>query len=399
MVESGNDTLESFLNSIQVIKNAFLPLELNFRKVAKNFEHCFTDISKHGNLNGSVDDVDVELVSAQLNVEKKIGRDVVVNHDNQRKRKVPLKIFVGIFKETCGAKKHSQFDANCGCFEKLNGNAPKKRLKERYGHDKSVKEVKSYDGCLPLEVALSFLINGFMHALPNSFKADRKVLRRKSNNDTSCGKVDGKQIVVGKTRPKDLKVKEWKDLPFDCLVGFVNDQLSHLPKFDIGILNQEHKDSDSEASISPTHQFDHFKALTSIVDGKRADLSGFLGNLMFARVGGMPSSMVEAPSVKDTGEEGIGNAVNQEDSSGSPPQKLGNGLLSIPLSNVERLRSTLSTISLTELIELLPPIGRPSKEDHPDKKKLFSVQDFFRYTETEGMFYILIPILFVKLCA
>lgn len=58
-------------------------------------------------------------------------------------------------------------------------------------------------------------------------------------------------------------------------------------------------------------------------------------------------------------------------------------MLSIPLSNVERLRTTLSTVSIIELIELLPQLGRPSK-DHPDKKKLISVQDFFRYTEAEG---------------
>jgi phosphatidylinositol phospholipase C delta len=63
-------------------------------------------------------------------------------------------------------------------------------------------------------------------------------------------------------------------------------------------------------------------------------------------------------------------------------------LLNIPLSNVERLRSTLSTVSLTELIELVPQlVGRlsTSGDSHPDKKKLFSVQDFFRYTEFEGI--------------
>jgi hypothetical protein len=54
---------------------------------------------------------------------------------------------------------------------------------------------------------------------------------------------------------------------------------------------------------------------------------------------------------------------------------------------VERLRSTLSAVSLTELIELVPQLvsrSSTSADGHPDKKKLFSVQDFFRYAEIEG---------------
>nr|KAJ0202676.1 hypothetical protein LSAT_V11C500247700 [Lactuca sativa] len=61
----------------------------------------------------------------------------------------------------------------------------------------------------------------------------------------------------------------------------------------------------------------------------------------------------------------------------------GFGLLSIPFSNVERLRSTMSIVSLTELIELVHQLGK-SPKDHPNKKKLFSVQDFFKYIEAEG---------------
>uniref|UniRef100_A0A0D9XVX0 EF-hand domain-containing protein n=1 Tax=Leersia perrieri TaxID=77586 RepID=A0A0D9XVX0_9ORYZ len=57
------------------------------------------------------------------------------------------------------------------------------------------------------------------------------------------------------------------------------------------------------------------------------------------------------------------------------------------MTNVERLRSTLSTLSLAELIELVLQLvarSTTSHDAHPDKKKLFSVHDFFRYAEFEG---------------
>lgn len=106
----------------------------------------------------------------------------------------------------------------------------------------------------------------------------------------------------------------------------------------------------------------------------------FLHNLNFARIGlgGAPSLAVEVKEETDD------NATQE---SSSTNKLLTNGLLSIPLSNVERLRSTLSAVSLTELIELVPhlhlSLTRPSNH-YPDKKKLFSVQDFFRYTQSEG---------------
>ncbi|EPS71249.1 hypothetical protein M569_03503, partial [Genlisea aurea] len=145
-------------------------------------------------------------------------------------------------------------------------------------------------------------------------------------------------------------------------------------------------------SVVSDNQFDRIRGFLSVLQGRREDVNGLLGSLNFARVvGGLPSSVSGLPS--SDGEDISSNADNSDESSSSssPPKSssssssLANGLLSIPFSNVERLRSTLSTISLTELIELLPHIRvKHSREDHPDKKKLFSVQDFFRYTETEG---------------
>lgn len=134
-------------------------------------------------------------------------------------------------------------------------------------------------------------------------------------------------------------------------------------------------------------QFDHMKLIVDeIIKGRKSEVGDFLSNLGFARVGGSPPKL--------TGIDGSGNDSAEdphldrnhakEDPDVSSSQKLATGLLNIPLSNVERLRSTLSTVSLPELIEHLPYLVWSSNE-HPDKKKLFFVQDFFRYTEVEGL--------------
>ncbi|KAK4436053.1 putative S-adenosylmethionine carrier 2, chloroplastic [Sesamum alatum] len=358
MVLSGNDPLESFLNSVQVVKTAFQPLESNFQKVVRSFEHCFNGVSKNGKLNRAVDDANGELVAARLNVKNKSGQRMVVNGDDPKNGKVPVKIIVGIFKEECGSNDHYDTNVSHDWAEKLNGNVWKKGLK-RYGSDRS----RTEDGngnFLQFEMALPALIYGFVQAFSNV-------------------KVEVKQKVVGETKLKELKVKEGNER-FEYLIGFLFDKLSHFPKFSEDILDHESRNTDCESSDPPFNQFGHFKTLSSIFEGKRVDVSGFFGNLKFAKVGDMPSRIVGVPSTEDVREEG----VNQEDIGGVSPPKLTTGVLAIPLSNVERLRSTLSTVSLTELIELLPQIGRSLKEDHPDKKKLFSVQDFFRYTEAEG---------------
>ncbi|KAL2526339.1 mitochondrial substrate carrier family protein [Abeliophyllum distichum] len=396
MVVSGNDPVESFLNSLQVVKNAFLPIQSNFRKAAKNLEHCFPGVSKNGKLIANTCNSDIELVKAQLNVKNKNGNSsgqcVVVNCDEKGIGGLaigdPIKIFVGIFLEKCGSNNDND-NNTCSRVGVANVNVKKKRLKERYGNANDGKvDGVSCTNCLQFALSWSSLINGFVQGFPSPFKAGKKRVQKTSNGVSVCSDDSClKPRVVGELRQKEYKCKEGKELPFDCFIGFVFDQLSqNLPKFDVSAQESECKSGDTAAS-TPTapNQFDHLRVLGSILQGKRADVNGFLGNLMFARVGGMPSSIVGVtPSVKEASDDGVGTAVTQDANGGNSPQGLANGLLSIPLSNVERLRSTLSTVSLTELIELLPQLGRPSKEDHPDKKKLFSVQDFFRYTEAEG---------------
>ena len=148
-----------------------------------------------------------------------------------------------------------------------------------------------------------------------------------------------------------------------------------------------------------TRQLEQFVVLRKIIDGKRADFDGFLSNLGFAKVGAPPprarimggASPVPAPAPVSDQEDGAGigddEGVDKASGTQQQAQRLPARLLNIPLSNVERLRSTLSAVSLTELIELVPQLvsrSSTSPDAHPDKKRLFSVQDFFRYAEIEG---------------
>lgn len=379
---NANDPVESFFNSIELVKNALAPLESSFRKASKDLEHCFS-----GSTNGAKN---LELVKGNANskfqllsVKKKNGQGVV---SDERKKglfiKVPVKTFLGMFSQNPEGNEHKV-------------DLSQKGLKE----EDNVREEGTCMNCVQFAVTWSFLVNGFVQALPSPFKTGKKRFQKKSNEDkhctSSCSNVakpkvlcemkDSKGQLVTTLTDEGLTSKEGRNLSLECLVGFVFDHLAqNLQKFELGAheSNIDYGDNLSPAPL-PANQFDHLKAVTSILEGKRADVSGFLGNLRFARVGGVPSSIVGVASAdKEENDDGV-NSANREESGGNSPHKLANGLLSIPLSNVERLRSTLSTVSLTELIELVPQLGR-SSNDHPDKKKLFSVQDFFRYTESEG---------------
>ncbi|KAK4366492.1 hypothetical protein RND71_014372 [Anisodus tanguticus] len=362
MVVSGSgDPVESFLNSVQLVKNAFLPIESGIKKVAKDFEHCWPGGPKNGKAESRTSS------GPGLDVKKMSVGKQSVGSDEKKKGlliKLPIKMFVGMF-------------GNNGQIDK-GGNVARKGLKDKYGGGG-----KGGDGscvnCLQYAVAWSLLVNGFVQAVPSPFKTVKKRVHKANNEDNV------RVNEVKEKKSNGVKHKEEKNVSFECFLGFFFDQVAlNLQKFDLGVQQQECQSAEFNQIPPPANQFDHFKVLVSILEGKRADVNGFLGNLNFARVGGVPSSMVDVDSTaREEREDGVNDIGGQEESTVNSTKRLANGLFSIPLFNVERLRSTLSTVSITELIELLPQLGRPSK-DHPDKKKLISVQDFFRYTEAEG---------------
>lgn len=357
---NGNDPLESFLNSIELVKNALGPLESNFRKAAKDFEHRWP---------GSKNEHKTEEIGmgkgskVQLfGVKKKNDQGMV---SDERKKgfstKVPFKAFLGIFTHN----------------DEHKVDVSKKEL--------DIQDCSKDDGtcinCMQFAVSWSVLVSSFVQAVPGPFRNGKKKLQKKTNGDKLCKDVqvnaykskiskgvfqenisgdrnhtELKHELIFVPYEETLKAKDGNSLSLDHLLGFLFDQLAqNLQKFELG---------------------------GSLLESKKADFSGFLGNLKFARVGGVPSGIVDITSNES---DDVVNSNATEENVTSFPQKMANGfgLLSIPLSNVERLRSTLSTVSLTELIELVPQLGK-SPKDHPDKKKLFSVQDFFRYTEAEG---------------
>ncbi|KAL6597539.1 hypothetical protein ACP70R_046979 [Stipagrostis hirtigluma subsp. patula] len=199
-----------------------------------------------------------------------------------------------------------------------------------------------------------------------------------------------------KRRPKHPPpLRDPAGLPqqLDLLLCIAFDAFAH----NLHVLEHACKQKGAEFGVA-TRRRDQFEVFRKVIDGKRADFDGFLSNLGFAKVGApsppasiMGASPAPAPAPVTDQEDaaGIGDSEGFDGATDTPQstQKLPARLLNIPLSNVERLRSTLSAVSLVELIELVPQLVNRSStaaDGHPDKKKLFSVQDFFRYAEIEG---------------
>ncbi|KAK9126826.1 hypothetical protein Scep_015672 [Stephania cephalantha] len=365
---SGNDPVEHFFNSLNAVKEALVPLESGIRRTAKGLE-----------LRLSGRRIEGEDCKVRATLKKRQFDDVI---SNERKRglsfKMPFKAFLGTVLQNLGTK-------SC-----KNGEMSKR------GHE--VKDFVEKEGscanCLQFALTWSLLVNGFAQAFPSPFKTGKKRFQKEYTQQnvgsSDCCKGTSsvrffsnskEKELDGECRPaamefqsKDKVHKNGDILSLDLVLGFLFDQvIQNVQKLEQGM---------QEFSHGSSPQFDHLGVIKGLIKGGQADVNSFLGNLRFARVGGAPVSLVGVTTVKDESEDSL-QPASKDESDANLPQKIASGLLSIPLSNVERLRSTLSGVSLTELIELMPQLGRSSKE-HPDKKKLFSVQDFFRYTESEA---------------
>ncbi|KAF8021881.1 hypothetical protein BT93_G2119 [Corymbia citriodora subsp. variegata] len=390
---SANDPIESFINTIQAFKGVLSPLESGIRKAAKDIETCWPSSNSKRKGSGGV-----ELIAQfdgcdrnsklQIGLLKKKSAQSVVSDEKKKgfSIKGPIKNIVGVFAQNLG---------NRDGLDGRKGGKERDVDKERDGNE-------SCATCLQFAVHFSLLANSFVQAFPSPFKGSKKRLQKQLDGEkgvcdvkckVSLSELRGRELKRRrhvKAAEKDVGVnKEDKHVPLDsieCFLGFILDQLAqNFHKFD-QVVQQQFEGDGAKAStaVDSPEQFNHLRAVASIWEVRKADVNGFLGNLRFARVGGVPSSIVGVTSpVKEETDDGAANGSREESNSATSVQKVAGGILSIPLSNVERLKSTLSTVSLTELIELVPQIGRPSKE-YPDKKKLFSVQDFFRYTECEG---------------
>ncbi|CAM8972621.1 hypothetical protein QQ045_029669 [Rhodiola kirilowii] len=373
---SRNDPGEAFFNSLNAVKGMLSPLELGFRKAAKDFECCW---SGHTNWNKHND------LSPQKNGEFQIfpirkKNDPFIHGDEKKKGlsfRVPVEDFAEMVRPRCRNYEHNRCKVS------------KKVSKEK----NDVPKEPSCTKCMNLEMTWSVLMASLFQAFSSPFKASKKRVQKMSNKDkkyplsnslqessrpsSDVKKNDNKYWFVGGIQVDDVKQKDSKHILW--LIGLVVEQVAlNFQKSDQCVKGSAQQNAGDPSNIPK----DHFKIVSNIINGRKSDVHGFLRNFNFARVGGVPSGMVELDSIKDGRDDG-GSASKDEETTISPQPKQAAGIFDIPLSNVERLRSILSTVSLSELVELVPQLGR-SYQDYPDKKKLFSVQDFFRYTESEG---------------
>ncbi|XP_043700944.1 calcium-binding mitochondrial carrier protein SCaMC-1-like isoform X2 [Telopea speciosissima] len=335
---SVDDPIDSFFNSIHVVKGALSPLESGIRRAAKDLESCWVgtrsgtnDLELFPELNFSA-----ENSKRSSSLKKKQCEDVVVVDDRKKivSIKFPIKTFLGTFLPSSRANDHKVVLLKKGSKEK-----------------DSVGVKVSSANCLQFAVTCSLLLNSFVQRFPSPFKNGRKRLQNQGAQENCCSDSYRESTSSGvASKPKRREYGQFAG-SFQNKGTTCNEGDSLSLKLLIGLI------------------FDQFtQNLQKFNQGKKADVDYFLGNLSFARVGGVPASLVGVTSsAKVEGEDDGVSAVNREETESGSPQKLANGLLNIPLSNVERL----------------PQFGKSSK-NHPDKKKLFSVQDFFMYTESEG---------------
>ncbi|XP_058098295.1 uncharacterized protein LOC131243165 [Magnolia sinica] len=373
---SGHDPIDSFYNTLHAVKDALTPLECGIRRAAEDLESCWLGRPRKD-------------FFLQLN-EKRQHWD---GFDDEKKKngsskernsaRVPFKTFLGTIFHNSGSNGRDRTDI-----------MSEKGLKERRG---DIQEDASCVNCLQFVMTWSLLLNSIIQAFPSPLKTVKKCFQKQCGQDNGLpnllvrspsSKVTQRTLdgsFSAQFQDNGVTFKEGEILSLELFLGFMFDNFfQYIHKFDQSSQDNNSKSCDgTDSSPSSSTQFNHLGMIAGILNGRKADVNCLLTNLRFARVGGAPPSLVGVTSSSKDDGENSGSPENREEPESSSAQKLANGLLSIPLSNVERLCSSLSTISLTELIELVPQLGRPSK-DYPDKKKLFSVQDFFRYTESEG---------------
>lgn len=365
---SGQDPVEAILHAF---RDALSPLESGFLRAAKDLEsHWLNSTDRSNNVESPK--------RCHGSMKRKSGHDVVatVVTSEERKRS-PIQGLLGALFPNA---------SRGGSVRGRGGNSSKT------GRDEEEKNGSCVD-CSPFAVTWSIMLNSFVQAFPRPLKSFRKCFGDQCHDDDFVSEPwHGKPSerapykIVFWDKSKKTSSADREMLPLELILCIAleslvqNLQMLNLPCQGSSpqICNQPVA---SKSSGAP--QFEHLKMINGLINGKKADFDGFLSNLSFARVGGAPANFVEdTPSAKAE-DENHANSGDKEDTASSPPQNIASGLLNIPLSNVERLKSTLSTVSLTELIEFIPQLGR-SATDYPDKKKLFSVQDFFRYAEVEG---------------
>ncbi|RRT56368.1 hypothetical protein B296_00031142 [Ensete ventricosum] len=368
---SRQDPVEAILHAF---RDALSPLESGFLRAAKDLESHWLNSRDTSN---NVESPKRRHGSMKRNSGRDVVATVVVSEERERS---PIQGLLAAFFPNAsrgGSVRGREANSSKTCSEEE---------EEKNG---------SCVACSPFAVTWSIMLNSFMQAFPRPLKSLRKCFGDQCHDDDFVSepwhrkpskRVPYKIVFWDKSEKTSSADREM--LPLDLILCIALGSLVQ----NLQMLNLPCQGSSPEKYSQPvaskssrTPQFEHLKIINRLINGKKADFDGFLSNLSFARVGGAPANFVEdTPSTKAE-DENHATSGDKEETASSSPQNIATGLLNIPLSNVERLKSTLSTVSLTELIEFIPQLGR-SATDYPDKKKLFSVQDFFHYAEVEGKY-------------
>lgn len=115
------------------------------------------------------------------------------------------------------------------------------------------------------------------------------------SSSTTSANNNALSVVSKKSELRSLESKLGKKLPIECFVWDLFDSLVHnFRKLNLGTGENQCTSSDLclDTDTRSDNEFNHVKAFIGIFEGRRADVSGVLLNLKFARVGGVPLSNV-----------------------------------------------------------------------------------------------------------
>ncbi|KAL1338646.1 uncharacterized protein [Arachis hypogaea] len=160
------------------------------------------------------------------------------------------------------------------------------------------------------------VVNGLIQALPFSFKSGVKRSQKMDGEDELCScmklavspeeKLNGsKSQFVRTTLEKGDWETEGKHVPLKCMMGFIDQLCQSLPHLD-KVVHEDRIDFGQTSPRRPSSsRFSYKKAVAKWL---RLDVNDFMREFRFAKVGGVPSSVIGL-SCKSRNEDGDGSAT------------------------------------------------------------------------------------------
>lgn len=437
--DSRNSPVDNIVSSVVAVREALSPvaLESMIRGAVKDLESSFR-LAKWKDCHHKEQKMDVLKANKQCSEASKSCLLSVEEPNKGPFIKFPLKAAVGnIFQH--GNKSRKAESTRRNSTQVNVGVSPNQSCSTS---SSVVDEAKPCGNCLFTAFTRALVLGSIFQAIPNHLKTVKKCFGKHSFHATGTGCDEEKAVernakFVEKTHPHSSfqilsvkgrnldSVREREDLSFEVFLNFV---LEYCHQSGLKLLpnkKQEKKEctdgkvkKDFEIPIvldigwKPflVPNFKDIGFLQGIFEGGRKDKKISFAKLSFARIGGTSDVLVDPSTKEDSGAQEAGTREVESKSA----QKLTAGIFNASLTNVERLKSTLSAISLaelkeqlsqigrsqdypliieklkstlsaiplTELKELMPQIGK--SQDYPDLKQLFSFQHVFDYAQTEG---------------